>query len=298
MFESVKVVGFQALLGLNVRFDPKVTVFVGPSDVGKSSAVRALVWLATNRPGGDAFLRRGAKRVWVRLKVDGHTVVREKGPGGNLYILDSRTFKAFGAGVPEPIAQLLNLGPVNVQGQHDPPWWFGLSPGEVSRELNAIVNLGLIDQSLGFLASQLRRATTETEVVYDRLKEAKAKRKELAWTVQAAHDLDKLDTVQTLWAANRRKQCALASCVEKAVRCQELQRTASAALKSGSAALSLGEELEHLRERSSGLRKLVSQITQLNEALCQQREALSTAEAELRSAGSGNCPACGRPLSP
>ena len=112
MIDLLVLHGFQAHEKLVLRLDPRVTCLVGPSDRGKSSVLRALKWLATNRPSGSEFLRWGSKSVRVKVKADGKTVEREKGQA-NLYRLGSDEFKAFGQDVPEQIASLLNLGEIN-----------------------------------------------------------------------------------------------------------------------------------------------------------------------------------------
>src|ERR1700722_3931133 len=76
-----------------------LTMFVGISGQGKSSILRALLWLATNRPSGDSFIRRGAKFTKVKVVVDDHTIVRKKGKGVNCYILDGKRFDAMGRDV-------------------------------------------------------------------------------------------------------------------------------------------------------------------------------------------------------
>ena len=121
--ETLQIRNFQPHSKQTIDLDPRVTVFTGPSDSGKSAFIRALRWCCTNSPGGDAFIKDGKKRCGVRLKIDGRSIGRTKGPAENDYILDGKKFKSFGTSIPEPIADLLNLSPVTWQGQHDSPFW-------------------------------------------------------------------------------------------------------------------------------------------------------------------------------
>lgn len=179
MLKSLTIQNFQAHKRLEVRFDPRITTIIGPSDVGKSAVIRALTWLATNKPAGTAFIREGSKATNVELFVDGKTILRHRSASVNTYELDGQELKAFGNDVPPEVLKLLNLSSVNFQGQHDSPFWFSETAGEVSRQLNQIVDLGVIDSTLAYLDKELRAGRDRVRVGEERLKEAKARRSSL-----------------------------------------------------------------------------------------------------------------------
>jgi len=183
MLEQLRITNFQTHHKFKVNFDPAVTCIVGPNGSGKTAILRALRWVCTNQPGGDDFISWGAKGCTVKLIADGHTITRRRSPGGgvNEYLLDDAEFKAFGRGVPEPIENFLNLGPVCWQGQHDAPYWLSDTAGEVSRQLNAIVNLGIIDDTLAEVSRVMNKARTRREVAEENLTKAKKEHDELAW---------------------------------------------------------------------------------------------------------------------
>jgi len=160
VISTLQIINFQTHAKLRVDFGRGITTIVGPSDAGKSAVLRALRWVCTSEPSGDAFVRHGSKGASVRLLVDGHEIIRRRSPGGgvNEYVLDGVVLKAIGRDVPEPIARILNLGPVCWQRQHDAPFWFSETQGEVSRQLNAIVNLGVIDGVMARVGAEQRRA--------------------------------------------------------------------------------------------------------------------------------------------
>ena len=191
MLEKIRIENFQANEELEIKLDPHVTTIIGPSDVGKSAIIRALGWVATNHPTGYAFITYGKKKATVTLDVDGHVIVRERGKTPNTYTLDGEEFKAFGNGkVPDEIANLLNVSNVNFQGQFDTPFWFCETPGEVSRQLNQIVNLEIIDKTLGNLDSGLKESRTRVKVIEQQLHEAKEERAALKWTRSMHTDLE------------------------------------------------------------------------------------------------------------
>jgi len=187
---------FQSHKKVRVDFDQYATTFVGASDAGKTAVLRALVWVMLNRPNGIAFVKDGEKYSLVKIKVDGHWVTRKRGKGCNVYTLDGKVYKAFGNAVPPDIATLLNVSDVNFQRQHDSPFWFTDTPGQVSRNLNQIVNLSVIDSSLSKIATEIRSARSDLESTGRRLDQAKTAKKERKWVVKFDRDLRALETAE------------------------------------------------------------------------------------------------------
>jgi len=197
LIEKLTIQGFQAHDELILTLDRGVTTIIGPSDAGKSSIIRALRWLALNQPAGDSFIRWGAKRARVELKVDGKFILRERG-SENLYSLDVREFKAFANGVPGEISSILGMDEINFQGQYDGPFWLSNTAGEVSRHLNRIVGLEVIDEVLSKLTSLIRKRGTEVEVVEERLKSAKEDCREWKFAEQLNDELSRLEGMSDL----------------------------------------------------------------------------------------------------
>ena len=162
MLRKLSLRNFQAHRRLDIGLDPGITTIVGPTDAGKSAVIRALLWLLTNQPAGNEFIRNGSKGTQVTLDVDGHKVSRIRGKA-NLYKLDGKAYRSFGHDVPPEIAGLLKTGELNTQSQHDAPFWFSDSPGEVSRKLNSVVDLSTIDKVLSAVSAHTRRTKALTE---------------------------------------------------------------------------------------------------------------------------------------
>lgn len=333
MIEKLTLRNFQAHRKLVVDLDPAITVLWGRSDCGKSSIIRANAWVVTNRPSGDAFVRKGKDLASVELQVDGNIVKRSKGKGVNSYELDGQEFKAFGTEVPEPIAKFLNIDPeLNLVGQFDPPFWLSKSGGEVSRELNRIVNLTLIDSTLANLAGMLKKARSTAEVVSERLEGAKQRAEALEWVNTAKTDLDACnDVLARLQGIQTRKsdlETAVSNLktVEKAASvevpdladleklrgmCQEAQakqsklqpllnrlRESEAAARVGvpdlQAAAELKNKLELAAVKRLTLSRLLKQINQTGDELCQIDQSLASASKDLQAIKT--CPLCESPL--
>src|SRR6185503_10180498 len=110
--ESLKLENFQCHGSTTISFSPTITTIKGPSDVGKSSILRALGWICLNNIPGEEFIKEGEKETGVTLDIstgkgEDWKIVRIRGKHTNTYELDGEEFKAFGTSVPQPIADLL-----------------------------------------------------------------------------------------------------------------------------------------------------------------------------------------------
>lgn len=297
MLERLSIKNFQKHRGLVIELDPGITVLTGESDVGKSSVLRALRWIATNRPSGNEFIRNGAKVTQVCMELDGgSTVLRQKGGNRNVYKTDGKVCTAFGQDVPDDIRNLLNTGPVNFQQQHDPPFWLTLSPGEVSRELNQIVNLGSIDASLSSIASELRKAKTTVEVSEGRLKEAKEREETLRWVIKASEELAIIEERERAAKGLRERAESLWNLLKEILAAKRSRTLYKRSSREGEAILERGEKVLTDQDKAGRLRGLLEKIKETEEELCQARKNATVLENELKEKIGDLCPLCGTAL--
>jgi len=146
---------------------PGVNVIVGPSDCGKTAIIRALRWLAWNRPTGEAFRSDWGGETRVEVNLNDEIFIarfRDKENGYNVGELGTNyDLKAMGADVPDKIRDLLNLDDTNLQQQLDSPFLISASPGEVAAYFNRIAHLEKIDLGLRNLAGSLRKLSISLE---------------------------------------------------------------------------------------------------------------------------------------
>jgi hypothetical protein len=183
---SIELEDFQAHQNRLIEFSPTITTIRGRTDAGKSAILRALRWVCQNNMAGDDFVREGTKRATVSLRVAHDKkvseIVRSKNLGGasNTYSLDGEDYKAFGQGIPSDIAALLSLNDINFQSQHDSPFWFAETAGEVSRRLNAVIDLSVIDTTLFNVAAEVRLCQDRKALCEERLTEAQKQLEEMS----------------------------------------------------------------------------------------------------------------------
>jgi exonuclease SbcC len=192
-FKKLEIQNFESHKNTVIDFSPGINVFIGDSDSGKSSILRALSWLCyndivnasinesiRNDPERQEFEKKKRKErgeefeCIVSLTLSDDTVIqriRGLSPQNNKYILINSDGKKteytnFRQGVPEDISQALGFSEyalagksklkVNYLSQHEPPLSMSISNSELSQLLNLSNNLDIFD-----LAHQKLRTKTQ-----------------------------------------------------------------------------------------------------------------------------------------
>lgn len=239
----------------------KITAITGPTDSGKSSILRALRWVLLNRaPSG--IIRHGAKFARATVFIGKHRISRTRSKSKNTYSLDGKTYKAFKTDIPEPIKKILRLSVLNFQGQYDSPFWFDDSKIQVSNQLNQIVDLGVIDQTLSFAGREVRKARTREEISRERLGEGRRRVKSLVWARDLGAELASLNELRGTLRQQRRQRKELRSDLE------ELDRLSRVTGRKVPSYTDLDFDLEEIRRlegEAGSLQGLLDSIDQLAE---------------------------------
>lgn len=203
MLRYLRLRDFQLHQNRKVVFAPGVTTICGPSRSGKSALFRALWHLTFNQRLGTGDVRHGADGYKVTLGIDADDSdwtakigrVREV-KGDNLYTVDGDPLRfdtVSRTGVPAKVQSILRLGPVNFQSQFDNLFWFSDGPAQVSRNLNAIIALSVIDDSMEAVGKEVRQAKAELAVCDKRLKQCEEDAEALAWVPEFEAGLARLE---------------------------------------------------------------------------------------------------------
>lgn len=292
MITRLVVKNFQGHKRLDVKFGP-VTTIVGRSNIGKSALIRAIRWVVGNRPSGTGIVRHGADTAIVGVVLDdGRKVSRVRGGSRNEYRLDGKKFVAFGSGkVPDEVADCLNVSPVSFQHQLDGPYWLSDTAGEVSKKLNGVINLGLMDRVLGELGRRVRRAKGRADDTAARLKAARAELKSLDWADRFLAAAAGLKRLEEKACETEKSKIRLADLLS------ELKAVAAASPVPDLAELSVVREAAD--RAAEARRKLDAELVELKEAdqhVAVLTRQLADAERELETGTAGRCPLCRKPM--
>jgi len=142
---------------------PTLTALTGRSDHGKSTVIRALRSVRDNKPAGKTFIRTGTKKAEVIVD----NVTYEKTGSTTKYYIEGKKapYKALRGAVPEEITKALNLGEVNIQGQHDSVFLLNNSPGKVAQQLSNLVDLEKPTKALAYIKAKKRQHTANADVL-------------------------------------------------------------------------------------------------------------------------------------
>lgn len=294
MIEKVELLNFQAHRKLVIDLAP-ITSIVGPSDVGKSSIIRALYWLAFNRPAGTSYRRHNTSTMSVSVTVDGIKVKRVRGKS-NRYVVAGEKLQAFATGVPPQVSNALQLQSTNFQLQHDAPFWFSETSGQVSKELNKIASLEDMDRIMSYLSSKLRQTDAEIRVVENRLQQTRQTAKSLRWAVEAEKDMAEISEIVAIRATTADKLSSLLAAIRKVSGAKEEQKNAANAHVGCVRIGKTAETIRGLRYRLHQLRSLL-RLVQIEENMtCDLKTALKSLHNKVRQSGTRRCPTCGQVL--
>lgn len=177
MIQSIQLINFQGHKNTTIDLSSGLNSLVGKSDSGKTSIIRAIKWVLTNRPSGDSLINHDAfvknkqvKPCIVTITTDKHTIQRERSSDVNSYTIDGLELKAIGTDVPDEVVQALNLNDINIQFQLDAPFLLNETSGEVARMLNKVIKLDDIDFTLKNLNSYAKKLKQEHDRIDMQLK--------------------------------------------------------------------------------------------------------------------------------
>ena len=266
MLKRLCLYNFQPWKKLVLDLDPGVNVFVGPTDTGKSSIFRALYWLCRGKPLRNDFMRWGASKFGVKVEVDGHVIKRRKGQGGNYYELDGRRMEGDISRivVPDEVAAVLNIDELSFQSQFEPYYLFQQTPGQVSKELNRIINLDLIDRTLGNLATSQRQAKAAVALTGERLAAARERKQALAWAPVAQERLERLATLEASIQTQRQNRAKVALILQELTKTRLQQDQAANAVLCGKRLLSEASVILAKKGKLGKLQELIRDIQKAN----------------------------------
>jgi len=184
MIKKIKLLNFRSHSKTEFELSNGVNIICGDNDLGKSSVLRGLNWLAFNKPSGDSFIKHGKKTCAVEITFDDISILRKKiKKGNNTYTIlkdgnEINKFSAVGKSVPEEITQRIKIDEVNIQNQHDSAFLLSENSSYISKYLNNIVGLDLIDISLKNASSEVRRLNTDIKNKEGKLKEYEEDKKQ------------------------------------------------------------------------------------------------------------------------
>jgi exonuclease SbcC len=179
--KHVKITGYQGIEQAEIDLHDGINVFVGPTDSGKSSLVRALRDFFYNTVG-DFFVTVGKKKAVV--EVDG--VRWEKSSKDNRYVIGDQVYEKVGRGVvPEEVQQKTGVREVefgegvvkrlNISEQFGNEFIISDKASDNAKVVGGLSGIGIVFNALRDSTSELQKAKRNLGTLEDREKEADEK---------------------------------------------------------------------------------------------------------------------------
>ena len=167
MIDKIKIQNYQSHENTELELSSGINVIIGETDRGKTSILRALNWMFSNRPLGEGFKcdKNIDSEVRVFISKGEWDLARIKNLEKNFngYFLYHKKdnekrfdFNKIGSEVPEPIKKALNLSSINYQSQLSNHFLIRESPGEVGRVINDSTRMVDIDSVMSWFEKELR----------------------------------------------------------------------------------------------------------------------------------------------
>lgn len=172
MLRKIKLKNFRSHENTVLEFHKGVNVIYGLGQSGKTNILRAINWVAYNRPSGfnmhSHFSDDGETS--VELTLDNGVVVLSKTSKLTTYsIINGSSYSYIGKSVPEPITQLLNINEINISNQLDTPFLITDSPGEVGKVINRITKIEQVDSWISKLTTKANATKAKVDAHMENL---------------------------------------------------------------------------------------------------------------------------------
>lgn len=169
LIKTLDLRNFQKHKNLSLKFSRYLTAIKGTSGVGKSAILRSLFQLVDESIPWSACCTWDTNDTSIKIqgKVDDRLCVIERlrSSDVNSVIIDGVSYDYIGKNTPDILIRKLNIKAHNIQKQKD--FWFliDMKPGQLSKELNSVSGLNIIDASIQEISSRVRNAQAEIRVL-------------------------------------------------------------------------------------------------------------------------------------
>ena len=281
MIQSIMLNNYMSHKSSTFELHPGMNAIIGESRAGKSTVIRALDltrknaipmrhishWARKRNKKGDMVL---ADRMSIAITTSHGMVERFRDAKENGYMVNGKKLLAVGTDVPAEVSEALNLTDVNFALQHDPHFFLSWAPGAISRYLNDICGMEVIDRATA-IAIRLRNATrSEVDEATKQAETHAQAAKGLEWVEQAGGLLDKAKEASHCAGQARISAGRLGELVSAAIKAQETMEMTSWAVVARIAHSKALEAAEYARARwirYGGLSGLVRGAEEATEAL-------------------------------
>lgn len=187
MLEYIKLHNFQKYADYERSFNEKVNYITGVNGAGKSTILRAIMWVALNVGDSKSMIRMynddnsicTTKEVSAEIGVDGHVVKRVYSSSKNEYYVDGLKITGFGKNVPEEVSNIFKMSDLNYSEQFSPLFLINDSGNSLATELGEVASLEEMEELSDSVNASIRAKNVEIQGLENTYNESLDKMKAL-----------------------------------------------------------------------------------------------------------------------
>lgn len=173
---------FRTHENIELEFVPGINCIIGKPNTGKSNVAKAIELIRSNKPKGFRYHSTFSdpdSPTSITLHTDDGVVVFEKSKNEATYTVNDKVYRKFGTKVPPEVSEVLNIKDINVQRQKDPNFLVDseTSGGELSRIINKITKLDVLDTLRSQVKDDLKEEEKNKDIIEATIKDKKNKLK-------------------------------------------------------------------------------------------------------------------------
>ena len=185
MLEYIHLLNFQKHKDFYYTFSPNTSYLTGVNGCGKSTILRAIMWVSCTCGDSKSFIRTfedngdicTCKEVSAEIGVDGHVVRRVYSSSKNEYYVDGLKITGFGKSVPEEVSSIFRMSALNYSEQFSPLFLLNDSGNSLATELGEVASLEEMDELSDSINSCIRAKTVEVDNIEEACSESTKKMK-------------------------------------------------------------------------------------------------------------------------
>jgi DNA repair protein SbcC/Rad50 len=205
MIKSLEMKNFKSHKHSKLIFHKGINAIVGEGMAGKSNILRAIEKIRLLKPINKRWRSNFAKAkdpTFIKMKMKEDIDVKLILGSDSKFIVYDRNkkkkleFRKFGRTVPAKIASVLNIRAINVQKQLDQPYLVLDPPPSITREINKITNINMVDSWIKIINENSRSYDFLLKDLLSEKYEIKKKLKRLENLEEIEPTINKLDAIE------------------------------------------------------------------------------------------------------
>jgi DNA repair exonuclease SbcCD ATPase subunit len=216
-----------------VPFVNGMNALVGPSNSGKSSVLRGIVWCLRNSPAGDDFIRNGEDDCWVKINLSNDVAIKRRRTRSghvNTYevfrhgvALFDTPLTGFGTRIPHEVSEACGMEGFEYlfSSQLSAAYLLSESPASRAKTIGGLEELGRVDEELVTINEDIRTNDKMLREINAELQVLEKKRIALEKDIEA--DMSKIELLRELTTRIRSNEVLLEKVMRASKRVHDIE---------------------------------------------------------------------------